>query len=121
MKDPHDKRTVDGFGDLLRGLDEPSDEVPPTRPGVALSDLAKLLDNVAEQRGIELPKAAEKAKPGPKPKGEKTMSGAERAKRFRENRRAQRDAERSRLAAEKPTSSIIDLSSDLRSALLERK
>jgi len=35
-----------------------------------------------------------KRKPGPKPKGEATMTGAERARAFRDRKRAQRDAER---------------------------
>lgn len=85
MKDPNDKRTVDGFADL---------ELPPPAPP--------------------------KAKPGPKPKNGEAMSGAARAKAFRDRKRAERDAERARLAADKPTSSVIDLSTDLRGALIER-
>lgn len=124
MKDQSDKHTVDGFADLLKGLDdEPSED----RPGVALSDLAELIAHVAERNGIDMPKPVPgaahkpvKAKRGPKPKNGETMSGAERAKAFRDRKRAERDAELARLTADKPTSSIIDLDTDLRGALIER-
>lgn len=117
MKDANDHRTVDGFADLLQGLDDqPPAEVPPVRPGVALGDLAELIGGATEPA----PGAARKAKPGPKPKNGEAMSGAARAKAFRDRKRAERDAERARLAADKPTSKIIDLSTDLRGALIER-
>lgn len=70
---------------------------------------------------LELPPAeGPKAKPGPKPKHGATMTGAERAKVFRDRKRAERDAERARFAAAKPSSQIIDLSCDLQSALRTR-
>jgi hypothetical protein len=122
MKDANDHQTVDGFADLLKGLEEQA----PERPGVALSDLAELVAYVAEKRGIDLPKPVPgaahkaKAKPGPKPKNGEAMSGAARAKAFRDRKRAERDAERARLAADNPTSSIIDLDTDLRGALIQR-
>ena len=125
MKDLNDKHTVDGFADLLRDLDKPAEDA---RPGVALSDLAELIAHVAERNGIDMPKPVPgashkpaKAKPGPKPKHGETMSGADRAKAFRDRKRAERDADRARLAADKPTSKIIDLSTDLRGALIERR
>jgi hypothetical protein len=68
---------------------------------------------------LELP--PEKPRMGRPPKPEGALSDAERAKRYRNKRRAERDAERARLAAEKPVSAIIDLQSDLRSVLLERQ
>ncbi|MND78391.1 hypothetical protein D3C80_701050 [compost metagenome] len=128
MKDANDKQTIDGFADLLRDLDEHPPEDIPVRPGIALSDLAELVALCAEKAGIDMPKPvpgsahkAKKAKPGPKPKHGETMSGAERAKAFRDRKRAEREADRARLAAEKPTSKIIDLSTDLRGALIERR
>lgn len=128
MKDVNDHSTVDGFADLLRGLEEQSEEEVPVRPGIALSDLAELVALCAEKAGIDMPKPvpgsahkAKKAKPGPKPKHGETMSGAERAKAFRDRKRAERDAERERLAADKPTSKVIDLCTDLRGALIERE
>lgn len=120
MKDANDNRTVDGFADLLKGLDDqPPTEVPPVRPGAALSDLAELIGGVTEPAPGTARKP--KAKPGPKPKHGETMSGAERAKAFRDRKRAERDAERERLAADKPTSKVIDLCTDLRGALIERE
>lgn len=119
MKDANDHQTVDGFADLLKGLEEQA----PEQPGVALSDLAELVAHVAEKHGLDLAKPAAKpakAKPGPKPKHGEAMSGAARAKAFRDRKRAERDAERARLAADKPTSSIIDLDTDLRGALIQR-
>ena len=119
MKDANDHRTVDGFADLLQGLDDqPPAEVPPVRPGVALGDLAELIGGATEPT----PGAARKskAKPGPKPKNGEAMSGAARAKAFRDRKRAERDADRARLAADKPSSSIIDLDTDLRGALIQR-
>lgn len=67
---------------------------------------------------LELPPAKPRMGRPPKPEG--ALSDAERAKRYRANRRAERDAERARLSAEKPTSKIIDLCTDLRGALVER-
>ena len=129
MKDANDHSTVDGFADLLRGLeDQQPEEDVPVRPSIALSDLAELVALCAKKSGIDMPKPvpgsahkAKKAKPGPKPKHGKTMSGAERAKAFRDRKRAERDADRERLAAAKPTSKIIALSTDLRAALSERE
>lgn len=116
MKDPNDKRTIDGFGDLLQGLDEQPVEEAPVRPSVAFSDLAKLIEHVAEKHGITLDKPLSgkpKGKPGPKPKSGETMSGAERAKAFRDRKRAAKKAEEERLEAirtGKPvTSALIDL------------
>lgn len=126
MKDANDKQTIDGFADLLRDLDEHPPEDIPVRPGIALSDLAELVALCAEKAGIDMPKPVPgsahkaKAKPGPKPKNGESMSGAERARAFRERKRAERDAERERLAADKPTSAIIDLNTDLRGALIQR-
>lgn len=120
MKDANDHRTVDGFADLLQGLDDqPPTEVPPVRPGVALGDLAELIGGAAEPA----PGAARKpkGKPGPKPRNGQTMSGADRARAFRERKRAEREADRERLAADKPTSKVIDLCTDLRGALIERE
>lgn len=120
MKDANDHRTVDGFADLLQGLDDqPPAEVPPVRPGVALGDLAELIGGTAEPAPGAVRKP--KAKPGPKPKNGEAMSGAARAKAFRDRKRAERDAERERLAADKPTSKVIDLCTDLRGALIERE
>lgn len=70
---------------------------------------------------LELPPpAAPKAKPGPKPRHGETMTGAERAKAFRDRKRAERDAERARFAQANPSSQVIDLSCDLQSALRTR-
>lgn len=110
MKDPNDKRTIDGFGDLLKDLDEhPAEDVPPARPGVALSDLAKLLDHVALKSGLKRPV-------GRPPKGSKALTPAEKQKAYRDRKRAEKQAEADRLAAikngEPVTSSIIDLDTD---------
>lgn len=120
MKDQHDKQTIDGFADLLQGLDDqPPQEAEPVRPSVAFSDLARLIEHVAEKNGITLDKpltGKPKGKPGPKPKNGETMSGAERAKAFRDRQRAAKKAEAERLEAirtGKPvTSSLIDLDTD---------
>lgn len=128
MKDVNDHSTVDGFADLLRGLEEQPEEEVQYRPSIAMSDLAELVALCAKKAGIDMPKPvpgsahkAKKAKPGPKPKHGETMSGAERAKAFRDRKRAEREADRARLAADKPISKIIDLSTDLRGALIERR
>ena len=76
----------------------------------------KTIDGFAD---LELP--PQKSRMGRPPKPEGALSDADRAKRYRNKRRAERDAERARLSAEKPVSTIIDLQSDLRSVLLERQ
>lgn len=119
MKDPRDKSTVDGFADLLKGLDDQPTieaEEAPARAGVALSDLAQLLDHVARQNGLKRPV-------GRPPQGEKALSPAEKQKAYRDRKRAEKEAEAARLAAikngEPVTSSIIDLTTDF--ATLRRR
>lgn len=112
MKDLNDKQTVDGFADLLRDLDEhPPEATPRARPGVALSDLAQLLDHVADQHGIERKRGV-----GRPPQGERALSPAEKQKAYRDRKRAEKQAAADRLAAikkgEPVTSSIIDLTTD---------
>jgi hypothetical protein len=109
MKDVNDKQTIDGFADLLRDLDEhppEPEDAPPVRPGVALSDLAKLLDHVALKSGLKRPV-------GRPPKGSKALTPAEKQKAYRDRKRAEKQAEADRLAAikngEPVTSKIIDL------------
>lgn len=116
MKDQHDKHTVDGFADLLLPDpdEQPAEAAPEPRPGVALSDLAKLLDHVADQHGI-----VRKRPVGRPPKGSKALTPAEKQKAYRDRQRAEKQAEAARLAAikngEPVTSSIIDLETDFAS------
>lgn len=120
MKDPRDKSTVDGFADLLKGLDDQpaiEAEEAPARPGVALSDLAQLLDHVARQNGLKRPV-------GRPPQGERALSPAEKQKAYRDRKRAEKAEAAARLEAiargEKVTSTIIDLTTDF-SDLLRRE
>ena len=112
MKDRFDKKTIDGFGDLLKELDEhpPADAQTP-RQGIAFSDLAQYIDHVAKQNGITLKRPV-----GRPPEGEKALTPAEKQKAYRDRQRAQKQAEAARLAAlkngEPVTSSIIDLNTD---------
>lgn len=79
---------------------------------------AHTIDGFAD---LELPPpAAPKAKPGPKPRNGEAMTGAERAKAFRDRKRAEREAERARFAEANPSSQVIDLSCDLQAALRAR-
>jgi hypothetical protein len=113
MKDQHDKHTVDGFADLLLPDpdEQPAEPAPEPRPGVALSDLAKLLDHVAEQHGI-----VRKRPVGRPPKGSKALTPGEKQKAYRDRKRAEKQAQEARLEAikngEPVTSSIIDLTTD---------
>ena len=113
MKDQHDKHTVDGFADLLLPDpdEQPAEAAPEPRPGIALSDLAKLLDHVAEQHGI-----VRKRPVGRPPKGSKALTPGEKQKAYRDRKRAEKEAEAARLAAIKKgdpvTSDIIDLNTD---------
>ncbi|MNJ31908.1 hypothetical protein D3C77_265610 [compost metagenome] len=75
----------------------------------------KTIDGFAD---LDLPPPKPRMGRPPKPEG--ALSDADRAKRYRDKRRAERDAERARLEAAKPTSSVIDLHTDLRGALVER-
>lgn len=120
MKDPLDKKTIDGFGDLLKELDEhPPEDAPPVRPGIALSDLAQYIDHVAKQRGITLKRPV-----GRPPEGERALTPAEKQKAYRDRKRAEKEAAAARLAAikngEPVTSSIIDLTTEF-SDLLRRE
>jgi hypothetical protein len=68
MKDPNDKNTIDGFADLELP------EMSPAKPARA-----------SKSKPVKL-------KPGPKPRNGVTMTGAERAKAFRDRKRAERES-----------------------------
>ncbi|MNP76293.1 hypothetical protein D3C76_1735030 [compost metagenome] len=69
MKDPNDKSTIDGFADLELP------EMPAAKPARA-----------KKSKPVKL-------KPGPRPKNGVAMTGAERAKAFRDRKRARELAE----------------------------
>ena len=98
MKDVNDKKTVDGFADLLDAL--PAEEASVSPPGVPLSDLKQLIDHLRPKRGRPVTGKAKDA-----------------AQRKRESR-ARQAARVADIKAGKPvTSKIIDLETPFRSAL----
>jgi hypothetical protein len=87
MKDPNDKKTVDGFADLITQLD--------TQPPAA--------------------------RVGRPPKGDKAQSPAEKQKAYRDRKREEKAAAKAaKERGDRPTSSIIDLTTDFVS-LISRK
>lgn len=66
--------------------------------------------------------APSRAKPGPKPKGDKAMTPAQKQKAYRDRVRAEKEAKTAAAAAGKPpVSKIIDLTTDFASLLSEKQ
>jgi hypothetical protein len=87
MKDPNDKKTIDGFADLVSSLEQ-----TPAR-----------------------------GKPGPKPQGERALTPAEKQKAYRDrNREKKKAAAAAKARGDRPTSSIIDLTTDFASLIAEK-
>lgn len=84
MKDPNDKKTVDGFADLVT-----------------------LVENTPPRK-----------KPGPKPKGERALTAAEKQKAYRDRKRERAQAIK---AGEPVGSKIIDLETDFASLVRSEK
>lgn len=66
--------------------------------------------------------APARQKPGPKPKGERALTPAEKQKAYRDRKRAEKEARAAAAAAGKPaTSDILDLTTDFASLINRQK
>lgn len=66
--------------------------------------------------------APARQKPGPKPKGERALTPAEKQKAYRDRKRAEKEARAAAAAAGKPpTSDILDLTTDFASLISGQK
>ena len=104
MKDPNDKKTIDGFADLVTALEERgTDQVG----GVAVDELRQI---VANMKGEKV-----KSKAGRKPAGDRALTPAEKQKAYRlRQKKTQLEAQvrTMEIKTGKPvTSDIIDLTS----------
>ena len=92
MKDPHDKKTVDGFAHLVTLLEQAqADAQPGEAPRVPLSDLKQLADALEAQ---EKPKKGG----GRKPLGERALTPAEKQKAYRDRLKLKKLQEQVRAA-----------------------
>lgn len=106
MKDPNDKKTVDGFADLVTMIEENQD----VKGGgtVPVRDLKRIVDTMFD----EVP-APTKKKPGRKPAGNVALTPAEKQKAYRlrqKQLKLEQEVRRLEIRTGKPvTSEIIDL------------
>jgi hypothetical protein len=105
MKDPNDRKTVDGFADLVTMVEENQDVEGGTVP---VRDLKRIVDTMF----AEVP-APTKKKPGRKPAGNVALTPAEKQKAYRlrqKQLKLEQEVRRLEIRTGKPvTSEIIDL------------
>ena len=110
MKDPNDKKTIDGFADLVTMIEENQD----VKGGgtVPVRDLKRIVDGMFDDQVPAVP-APTKKKAGRKPAGDVALTPAEkqRAYRLREKKKKlEHDVRLLEIRTGKPvTSDIIDL------------
>lgn len=110
MKDPDDKKTIDGFADLVTMIEANQD----AKGGgtVPVRDLRRIVDDMFDEAPASTP-APVKKKAGRKPAGEQALTPAEkqRAYRLREKKKKlEHDVRLLEIRTGKPvTSEIIDL------------
>ena len=106
MKDPNDKKTIDGFADLVTMIEANQD----AKGGgtVPVRDLRRIVDDMFD----EVP-ATPKKKPGRKPAGNVALTPAEKQKAYRlrqKQLKLEHEVRRLEIRTGKPvTSTIIDL------------
>ena len=106
MKDPNDKKTIDGFADLVTMIEANQD----AKGGgtVPVRDLRRIVDDMFD----EVP-ATPKKKPGRKPAGNVALTPAEKQKAYRlrqKQLKLEQEVRRLEIRTGKPvTSDIIDL------------
>jgi len=112
MKDPNDKKTIDGFADLVTQFEEKNG----LEPGSVLKterDLAALIERLDRHiDGKPLKKRA-----GRKPRGEVALTPAEKQKAYRDRKRERLEAIK---AGEPVESKLIDLTTDFATAYKAR-
>lgn len=118
MKDPNDRKTVDGFADLVTMIETNQD----AKGGgtVPVRDLKRIVDDMFD----ETPKPTKK-KAGRKPAGEQALTPAEKQKAYRLREKQKKLEQQVRLLeirTGKPvTSEIIDLTSSFADVYKTRK
>lgn len=109
MKDPNDRKTVDGFADLVTMIEENQDvEGGGTVP---VRDLKRIVDTMFDE--VPASPTPTKKKPGRKPAGNVALTPAEKQKAYRlrqKQLKLEHEVRRLEIRTGKPvTSTIIDL------------
>ena len=121
MKDPDDRKTIDGFADLVTMIEENQD----VKGGgtVPVRDLKRIVDTMFDE--VPASPAPPKKKPGRKPAGNVALTPAEKQKAYRlrqKQLKLEQEVRRLEIRTGKPvTSEIIDLTSSFADVYKTRK